>query len=1285
MEQRRSIRVSLYHVQAQLILNEGRVVPVQLSDFSEQGALLLLSDPFPVEPREADSVVLRCLLQPEDSNQFVDVRATVRHRSSEHVGIRFDERPRVLLEHLQREVLVPAPKNLNPKQKTLLQQLRDQTVQFAQSALQTYAERTGQRLIDAQSAAHSDTEVQLLMVAEAEFKAYVPTLNGRFVEYLHPLFSQFHAPKRTPEIHKAKIRQLSLIEKDEFEDWLTIKVMVNKVESSLRESMMALQLRLDDLMSVQAGKQFNPFAPMVFCDAFKFALSKFNPEAKVETLLYRSFEEEVLSGLGALYEMLNNILAKEGILPDLDLARYLAGRQKQNVKNLSQKEHTAPSESEQPKNTRVDTEKSGLPHDGQSGGGVEDQPSISASVAPMMQPEKAASRLSARLKSLRQNIAQQQTIAKAAYETAKRLSEVSLSLASTESSEMTQEWVPLNPVPQEELHEVLRSMQGRGAFDDHFLVDLQKELARQGMGLSRGDLATCQMVDGLVRSMMRMDTLTESVYPWFEQLRLPLLRLVLQDEHVFQTEQHPARLMLNRLARLGMKGQVLTESQRQEIQELLQGVVAAEEVDQVVFEQALPTLDRMVRRQEEMVERNLRRVAQLAESEQRRDMARQQVEQELDARLADQEVPQALLTLLQSGWRDLLVMTYVRDGDQSDGWKRYWSVIDDLLHRGRDLDYSVDLRDLLTRIKQGLLASGISGMNDVETRIAHELKQLLSPEVGSEPIVKVKVEPRAMQPSLLTASEQPALEDPVIQRCMQKCRTLQAGDWIEMDRNAQMEQLRLAWIGRDHVRFVFVNHQGLKVCDFSLYDLAVMLRDEQVRILEAPPQSPVDDALERMVQSMYDQLTWASTHDELTGLVNRREFEKILEKAMERSRRMRVRHVLLYCDLDHFGLINSDAGYDAGDALLREIVKIFESVEHGKRSIARLGGDEFGLLLENCDTGRAHHIVTMLMQAIADYRFSVGEKVFHVTCCAGILEVTHQGESADLLLRSAESACRQAKETPGGNRLQWFIPGDQDQARRQDVMGWVSRINQALEEDRMELRCQKIAPLSAAGEAEGLHYEILLSMQQGDGSLIAPGTFMQAAERYGRMKAVDRWVISSVMRWIQDHPQQIDEIGGFSINLSGHSLNDESLMEFIFEQFATFTIPRDKLCFEVTETTAIANLSDAADFIQEMKNIGCRFALDDFGAGMSSYAYLKNLPVDFIKIDGSFIKNLHKDAHDFAMVKSIHEMARMLGKLTIAEYVENDAIMDRLREIGVDFVQGYGIEKPRLLSSLAPV
>ncbi len=1278
MEQRRSIRVTLNHVQAQVILDNGSSLSVLLSDFSEQGALLLLSEPYPLEPREAQMIVLRFLLDLEDSEEVIDVRATVRHRSAEHVGVRFDNLPRLLLERLQREVLVPTPKNMNSRQKEVFQELRDVTVQFVQTALRNYAGHAEMRLIDARADARSDTETQLLVVAQVDFSSYVPTMIGRFIDYLHPLFSQWHTPKRAPGVQKAQIRQLSLIEKDEFEDWLTIKVMVNKVESGLRENLMALQLRLDDLMKVQAGKQFNPFAPMVFCDAFKFSMAQFNPEAKVESLLYRSFEEEVLSGLHDLYQQLNALLASRGVLPDLDLARYLAGKQAQKVKSTSEK--SAP---EKPKPELSEAGKPEAHAAAESPSASGNQSSLSLEAAPNLHPERAASRLSARLKSLRQNIDKQQSIAKVAYETAKRLSEFSMSLAETDAPAEEQEAIPLSPVPQVELHEVLRTMQRRGAYDDHFLMDLQKELARQAKGLSRGDLATCQMVDGLVRSMMQMDTLTESVYPWFEQLRLPLLRLVLQDEHVFQTEQHPARLMLNRLARLGMKGQVLTESQRQEIQELLEGVVAAEDVDQTVFEQTLPTLDRMVRRQEDMVERNLRRVAQLAESEQRRDMAQSRVEEELDRRLANQEVPQALLTLLQSGWRDLLIMTYVRDGDQGDGWKRYWSVIDDLLNRGKSLDYPVDLRDLLTRIKQGLLASGVSAMHDVEQRVAQELKQLLSSEDGTEPVVRVKVESLARLAPVQSIADQQAVDDPVLLRCMQKCRQLQAGDWIEMDRNGQAEQLRLAWIGRDHARFVFVNHQGLKVCDFSLYDLSVMLRDEQVRILEAPPQSPVDDALERMVQSMYDQLTWASTHDELTGLVNRREFEKLLEKAMERSRRMRVRHVVLYCDLDHFGLINSDAGYDAGDALLREIVKIFEGVEHGKRSIARLGGDEFGLLLENCDTGRAQHIVTMLMQAIADYRFTVGEKVFHVTCCAGVLEVTHQSETADLLLRSAESACRQAKETPGGNRLQWYIPGDQDQARRQDVMGWVSRINQALEENRMELRCQKIAPLSAAGEQEGMHYEILLSMQQGDGSLIAPGTFMQAAERYGRMKAVDRWVISSVMRWIQDHPQQVNELGGFSINLSGHSLNDESLMEFIFEQFAQFKIPRDKLCFEVTETTAIANLADAADFIQEMKNIGCRFALDDFGAGMSSYAYLKNLPVDFIKIDGSFIKNLHKDAHDFAMVKSIHEMARMLDKLTIAEYVENDAIMDRLKEIGVDFVQGYGIEKPKLLSSLA--
>ncbi len=248
-------------------------------------------------------------------------------------------------------------------------------------------------------------------------------------------------------------------------------------------------------------------------------------------------------------------------------------------------------------------------------------------------------------------------------------------------------------------------------------------------------------------------------------------------------------------------------------------------------------------------------------------------------------------------------------------------------------------------------------------------------------------------------------------------------------------------------------------------------------------------------------------------------------------------------------------------------------------------------------------------------------------------------------------------------------------------MEWVSEIDRALDENRLVLNCQRIAPIGSDPDTEA-HYEILLTMLDDRGEMIAPTDFIFAAESYNRMAAVDQWVIEHALAWMSKNRATLDRIGGISINISGHSINDEGFADFVLRQFSTSRVPTGKVCFEITETAAIANLDNAVNFINKMKLIGCKFSLDDFGTGLSSYSYLRNLPVDFIKIDGVFVKDLSDNPGDYAVVKSINEIGHFMGKKTIAEFVENDEILEQLREIGVDYAQGYGIERPCLLEQL---
>jgi EAL domain-containing protein (putative c-di-GMP-specific phosphodiesterase class I) len=284
-------------------------------------------------------------------------------------------------------------------------------------------------------------------------------------------------------------------------------------------------------------------------------------------------------------------------------------------------------------------------------------------------------------------------------------------------------------------------------------------------------------------------------------------------------------------------------------------------------------------------------------------------------------------------------------------------------------------------------------------------------------------------------------------------------------------------------------------------------------------------------------------------------------------------------------------------------------------------------------------------------------------------------------MQFADEACYTAKDA-GRNRIQEYELGDAAMMRRHGVMEWVTQLDKALDDDRLILNCQRIAPINAMDNSLDTHYEILLTMLDELGDIMPPGDFIMAAETYNRMTTVDRWVIERVLQWMSEHKSDLDNFAGFAINVSGHSVNDETFPDFVLEQFSRTQAPTSKVCFEITETAAIANLDNAVDFMNRMKIIGCQFSLDDFGTGLSSYSYLRNLPVDFVKIDGVFVKDVATNPSDYAVVRSINEIGHYMGKKTIAEFVEDDAALEQLKEIGVDYAQGYRIEKPSPLADL---
>ena len=422
------------------------------------------------------------------------------------------------------------------------------------------------------------------------------------------------------------------------------------------------------------------------------------------------------------------------------------------------------------------------------------------------------------------------------------------------------------------------------------------------------------------------------------------------------------------------------------------------------------------------------------------------------------------------------------------------------------------------------------------------------------------------------------------------------------------------------------------------------------------------------------RLSYHASHDLLTGLVNRREFESRVERALKSAKARESSYALCYLDIDQFKIINDTCGHSAGDVLLGQVGALLKSKVRWRDTLARLGGDEFGILLEACSLDEALRTAEVLREAVRNFRFTWEDRVFRLGASVGVVPIAADNEDVASIISAADSACAAAKES-GRNRVHSFAENDIELMRRRREMQWAARINAALEEGRFELYRMQIQPLQRA--EPGQHYELLLRMRDESGRMVSPDNFIAAAERYGLTPAIDRWVIENALRWLVSEADEREKLAMCSINLSGQSLGDDKFLPFVIEQFQKSGIDASKICFEITETAAVASFSQANRFIQALKELGCRFALDDFGTGLSSFGYLKHFPVDFLKIDGSFVREILHDPIDREMVRSINEIGHLTGKKTIAEFAENAEIIQMLTSLGVDYAQGYGIAQPQ--------
>ena len=429
-----------------------------------------------------------------------------------------------------------------------------------------------------------------------------------------------------------------------------------------------------------------------------------------------------------------------------------------------------------------------------------------------------------------------------------------------------------------------------------------------------------------------------------------------------------------------------------------------------------------------------------------------------------------------------------------------------------------------------------------------------------------------------------------------------------------------------------------------------------------------------------EAVAYHANHDALTGLVNRRQFEGLVDQALQSAKTDRLAHAMCFMDLDSFKIVNDTCGHEAGDELLRQLAQLFDSLVRKSDVLARLGGDEFGVFLYKCSVAEALKLANQIRAEVENFQFLWRENRFTVGVSVGLVVVDDRWESLKSLFSAADSACYIAKNE-GRNRVVIYREGDGHASNRNVATHWVEEINAALENDRVMLAYQKIQPLH--DQADGLRFEMLLRLKSTDGQMISPQSFLPSAERYGLATALDVRALELTLAWLNANPSLQHSLRHCCLNLSGATFANIENADLYIRKIQESGVAPEKLCFELTETATIANLSSASEFMHKLSEIGCRFSIDDFGSGLSSFAYLRKLPIDFLKIDGLLVKDILDDPTDFTLVKSINEMSKSMGKRTVAEFVESPRLLNAVRDIGIDFAQGYHIGEPELIDNLS--
>ena len=1077
--------------------------------------------------------------------------------------------------------------------------------------------------------------------------------------------------------------KLELVETEKFEHWLLVAEEISKTENRFRDQLLDMRAQFGMIAKPWSHKDVIPIGPASFWWAFDDAVAEFSFRDDMRKEIFTLFETDLHTHLFSLYEALGKLFEDSGQLPSLEELRE-ALQPKYTMRNRAGVTVAPADYQDMDQNLR----EVAMAADNVGAGRVSENPFIVAGGAGS--PAYSAARSILNL-----NRRTQEVLGKPREE--------GLAAATARPDEVFNTSDIFNAL------QTIQSELGDAHLSDTRLKPRLVEVLRRQhgdhKGLTEDDFDTLAVMEGLVDSLADDRLITDGVREWVQRLEVTLNKLATRDPEFLASDPenpHSAVQMLNQLARLGNAKDIKAGIDREvgrRVDELLQKVISDYDENPGVFSEVVDELHPLIDRQSRTYRGNVERTIRASEGQQKLARARRAVVDEVEQRIGGKDVPELMLELLNPGWRNLLVHTHLRHGPDSNEWRDQLALIEQLNGQlkgdiGEDDQAYVEPEKLLRRVVEGLNSISFDPSKRTPL-IMHMSSALVGDTTGKKTPVKSQHVPAQEVEEILGLTGLLPEANPEIEssdegvrasfaQAVERARRIQVGEWLATsDREGRPLILSVAFVGDEASSFVLVNRKGVKTIERTLKEMADDLHQGRITLLDDYDLPLMERASQRMLENMHNQLAFQASHDDLTQLMNRKEFERVIETSLNEAKARGTQHALLYLDLDQFKIINNTSGHKAGDELLRTVGETLSTVfADDNHNLARLGGDEFGILLKEVESVDARESADKALDTIRGINFEWEGRSYNLTASLGLVFVDQSTDSVDSLMQHADEACYSAKDG-GRNRVQEYELGDKRMMKRHGAMEWVTQLDAALADDRLILNCQKIAPVMESANGHDVHYEILLTMLDELGDVVAPTELINAAETYNRMTTIDRWVIKNVLQWMADNRDKLDDFGGFTINVSGHSVNDTTFPDFVLEQFGLTQAPTSKVCFEITETAAIANLDNAVDFMNRMRIIGCSFSLDDFGTGLSSYSYLRNLPVDYVKIDGVFVKDIAENPADYAVVRSINEIGHYMGKRTVAEYVEDGDILNSVREIGVDFAQGFQISKPCLLQELA--